>query len=84
MDIIRIPLSTLSSIRHYPVGLLFDLYSNLDSLPWCITLHFKDLPTDTLLLKPTPETMQDMFMSMLKEVVKGRLFMKDLYLYFEF
>ncbi|KAI9351909.1 putative autophagy protein [Pilaira anomala] len=52
---------------HYPIGLLFDLYSNLDSLPWSLTLCFKDLPTDILLLKPTPETMQDMFMSMVKE-----------------
>ncbi|GAA5814945.1 hypothetical protein MFLAVUS_008448 [Mucor flavus] len=49
---------------HYPIGLLFDLYSNIESLPWSLALFFKDLPTDTLLLKPTPETMQDMFMSM--------------------
>lgn len=59
--------------RHYPIGLLFDLYSNVDSLPWNIILHFRDLPTDTLLLKPTPETMQDMFMAMVKEVGEGIL-----------
>lgn len=53
-------------IRHYPVGLLFDLHA--DSLPWTLTMRFKDLPVDTVLLKPTPETMQDMFMSMIKEV----------------
>ncbi|KAI9253335.1 autophagy protein Apg5-domain-containing protein [Helicostylum pulchrum] len=52
---------------HYPIGLLYDLYSNLESLPWSLILCFKNLPTDILLLKPTPETMQDMFMSMVKE-----------------
>ncbi|KAG2200649.1 hypothetical protein INT47_005805 [Mucor saturninus] len=52
---------------HYPIGLLFDIYSSLDSLPWSITLRFKNIPTDTVLLKPTPETMQDMFMAMVKE-----------------
>lgn len=53
--------------RHYPIGLLFDLNANVDQLPWGITLHFKDLPSSQVLLKPTPETMQDMFMSMVKE-----------------
>ncbi|CAO3652331.1 unnamed protein product [Mucor hiemalis] len=52
---------------HYPIGLLFDLNANADQLPWGITLHFKDLPSSQVLLKPTPETMQDMFMSMVKE-----------------
>jgi autophagy-related protein 5 len=30
---------------HYPVGLLFDLYANMESvaqnLPWCIHVHFE-------------------------------------------
>ncbi|KAI7906481.1 autophagy protein Apg5-domain-containing protein [Cokeromyces recurvatus] len=52
---------------HYPIGLLFDLHSKSTLLPWPITLHFKDLPTNDILLKPTLETMHDMFMSMVKE-----------------
>lgn len=55
-------------LRHYPIGLLHDLYSGPESLPWTLSLHFQDLPSDVLLLKPTPENMQDMFMSMVKEV----------------
>jgi autophagy-related protein 5 len=66
---LRVQIKLNKDIRHYPIGLLFDIYSTKDSLPWSITLHFKDLPTDTLLLKPTPETMQDMFMAMVKEVI---------------
>ncbi|KAI8335270.1 putative autophagy protein [Choanephora cucurbitarum] len=50
---------------HYPIGLLFDLHAN--TLPWTLTIHFTDLPTESILLKPTPESMQDMFMSMVKE-----------------
>lgn len=52
---------------HYPVGLLFDLHTVDLSIPWNVTLHFKDLPSNSILLKPTPEIMQDMFMSMIKE-----------------
>ncbi|KAI8642603.1 autophagy related 5-like protein [Parasitella parasitica] len=52
---------------HYPVGLLFDLHTADLCTPWNVTMHFKDLPSDSILLKPTPETMQDMFMSMIKE-----------------
>ncbi|CEP15672.1 hypothetical protein [Parasitella parasitica] len=52
---------------HYPVGLLFDLHTVDLCTPWNITLHFKGLPSDSILLNPTPETMQDMFMSMIKE-----------------
>lgn len=63
-----IHISKLHFCRHYPVGLLFDLHTVDLSIPWNVTLHFKDLPSDSILLKPTPETMQDMFMSMIKEV----------------
>ncbi|KAI8070657.1 autophagy-related protein 5 [Gilbertella persicaria] len=52
---------------HYPIGLLFDLHTDASKLPWALTMHFKDLPSDKILLKPTPDTMQDMFMSMVKE-----------------
>ena len=27
--------------RHYPIGVLFDLYASSDTLPWNITVHFK-------------------------------------------
>lgn len=59
---------TNPNTRQYPVGLLFDLHATDLSKTWNLTLHFKDLPSDSILLKPTPETMQDMFMSMIKEV----------------
>lgn len=64
--------TTLTNLitRHYPVGLLYDLHVTDLSTTWNLTLHFKDLPSDSILLRPTPETMQDMFMSMIKEVTK--------------
>lgn len=55
--------------RHYPIGLLYDLNSHNITLPWSITIHFKDLPTNLVLAKPTETTMQNMFMSMVKEVL---------------
>ena len=30
-----------SCCRHYPIGVLFDLYASNDGLPWNITVHFK-------------------------------------------
>ncbi|KAI9267379.1 autophagy protein Apg5-domain-containing protein, partial [Sporodiniella umbellata] len=52
---------------HYPVGLLYDLeYQNI-TLPWSLTIRFKNFPSSTLLAKPTPTTMQNMYMSMIKE-----------------
>lgn len=64
--------TTLTNLitRHYPVGLLYDLHATDLSTTWDLKLHFKDLPSDSILLRPTPETMQDMFMSMIKEVTK--------------
>lgn len=62
--------SLIQDSRHYPVGLLFDLHATDLSKTWNLTLHFKDLPSDLILLKPTAETVQDMFMSMIKEVTK--------------
>ncbi|ORE06362.1 APG5-domain-containing protein [Rhizopus microsporus var. microsporus] len=52
---------------HYPIGLLYDLYGHLIPLPWSITIHFKNLPTNSILARPTTDTIQSMFMSMIKE-----------------
>ncbi|CAO3703993.1 unnamed protein product [Rhizopus stolonifer] len=52
---------------HYPIGLSYNLHSHTITLPWSITIHFKNLPTNLVLAKPTETTMQNMFMSMVKE-----------------
>jgi autophagy-related protein 5 len=52
--------------RQHPIGLLYDLQSA--PLPWVLTLHFQNFPTDVLLKNPSVDSMQDMFMSMIKEV----------------
>ncbi|KAI8994469.1 autophagy protein Apg5-domain-containing protein [Pilobolus umbonatus] len=51
---------------HYPLALLHDIHSP-PNMPWSITLHFNNLPTDILLKDPTMDNMQDVFMSMIKE-----------------
>ncbi|KAF7724870.1 autophagy protein 5 [Apophysomyces ossiformis] len=58
---------------HYPIGILYDLHSLQDSkvnspLPWSLTVHTQNFPTEKLLRRPSMETVQDMFMSMIKEV----------------
>ncbi|KAI8881303.1 putative autophagy protein, partial [Backusella circina FSU 941] len=50
----------------HPIGLLYDLHTTT-SLPWVLTLHFENFPTDILLKNPSVDAMQDMFMSMIKE-----------------
>ncbi|KAG0192479.1 autophagy protein 5 [Apophysomyces sp. BC1034] len=57
---------------HYPIGLLYDMYRLDESesappLPWDLTIHVQNFPTEKLLRRPSVETAQDMFMSMIKE-----------------
>ena len=60
---------------HYPVGVLYDLYSstvgvNLMSnnhLPWQITVHLSRFPESDLLRFPNKESMEAHYMSTLKE-----------------
>ncbi|CAG8758506.1 14056_t:CDS:2, partial [Cetraspora pellucida] len=59
---------------HYPIGLLYDLHTGYrpDSnspppLPWPVTVHFKNFPTDKLIRAQAIDATQDFFMSMIKE-----------------
>ncbi|VDK20850.1 unnamed protein product [Taenia asiatica] len=57
-----------SFFRHYPVGLLFDLYGSSDKLPWEITVHFGDYPADILLAPPVSRSaVEAIFLATLKE-----------------
>ncbi|KAI9492838.1 autophagy protein Apg5-domain-containing protein [Zychaea mexicana] len=51
---------------HYPIGLLYDMSGSKDR-PWHITVHFQNFPTDKLLMTPSVEATQNMFMSMVKQ-----------------
>lgn len=61
-------------VRHYPIGLLHDLFMYTDEntrrtpLPWRINIRLTNFPTDKLLRSPSVEAAQDAFMSMIKEV----------------
>lgn len=35
--------------RHYPVGLLYDLYAYDTQLPWTVTVHFEKFPENEIL-----------------------------------
>ncbi|XP_019852942.1 PREDICTED: autophagy protein 5-like [Amphimedon queenslandica] len=52
---------------HYPVGILFDLFARSTELPWEITVHFKDYPTDDILIYEGKEALEGHFLSKLKE-----------------
>lgn len=59
--------------RHFPIGLLYDMANRLGStppqLPWCINVHSNNFPDTVILRNPGLETIQDMYMSMIKEVI---------------
>jgi autophagy-related protein 5 len=38
--------------RHYPIGVLFDMYASDIQLPWNITVHFEKFPEEELLHCP--------------------------------
>ncbi|CAO3592521.1 unnamed protein product [Absidia cylindrospora] len=58
---------------HYPIGLLYDMVtrmrpsSSARQLPWRILVHNENFPETVLLRNPGIETIQDMYMSMIKE-----------------
>ncbi|VDO06089.1 unnamed protein product [Rodentolepis nana] len=53
---------------HYPVGVLFDLYSSSSKLPWEIAINFKDYPSDLLLAPPVNRaSVEAFFVATLKE-----------------
>ena len=56
---------------HHPIGLLYDiLHCNSDQvpgLPWQITVHVSQFPSDTLLPCQTRDQVESVFMSSLKE-----------------
>lgn len=60
--------SKIAFYRHYPVGVLFDLLSD-NELPWSITVHFQNFPTDQLLRLSNSGTSntRSYFMNSLKE-----------------
>ncbi|MEE6475945.1 hypothetical protein FKM82_010909 [Ascaphus truei] len=53
--------------RHYPIGLLFDLHASNTSLPWNITVHFKNFPEKDLLHCQSKDVIEAHFMSSVKE-----------------
>ncbi|XP_062515675.1 autophagy protein 5-like [Corticium candelabrum] len=52
---------------HFPIGLLFDLYGNPESLPWNLTVHFKRFPEEQIIHCPGEDAVESFFMSSLKE-----------------
>uniref|UniRef100_A0A803KER2 Autophagy protein 5 n=1 Tax=Xenopus tropicalis TaxID=8364 RepID=A0A803KER2_XENTR len=52
---------------HYPIGLLFDLHASNTSLPWSITVHFKNFPAKDLLHCQSKDVIEAHFMSSVKE-----------------
>ena len=62
------------SYRHYPIGVLFDMYSADIQLPWNITVHFDKFPEGELLHCTSREAVESHFMSCIKEadVLKHR------------
>jgi autophagy-related protein 5 len=52
---------------HYPVGLLWDLLGVDSSLPWNLTVHFKNFPESELVRCNSRPAIESIFMSTIKE-----------------
>ncbi|CAH8869445.1 unnamed protein product [Trichobilharzia szidati] len=53
---------------HYPIGLVFDMCADTIDIPWKITVHFSNYPTDLLLSPPVSRpAIEAHFLSMIKE-----------------
>lgn len=58
---------------HYPIGLLFDLYTgslpptNTSHLPWRVNVHFSKFPEQELIRFPDKESIEAFYMNTLKE-----------------
>lgn len=59
---------------HFPIGVLYDLYSSDIQLPWNITVHFSKFPEKEILHCQCREAVESHFMSCIKEadVLKHR------------
>ena len=68
MDCAKCKLISNTQLRHYPVGVLFDLFANPQELPWPITVHFQGFPTQQLLRCPNEAFVKSHYMNVLKEV----------------
>ena len=70
----------LMGCRHWPIGVLFDLHTSFDPtaamdapgghphLPWQLTVHFQDYPTDVLTRRDSPDSLRDVWLNNLKQV----------------
>ncbi|RWS14969.1 autophagy protein 5-like protein [Dinothrombium tinctorium] len=52
---------------HYPIGVLWDLFTNETTIPWNLTLHFENFPEDELIRFNNRALIESMFMSTIKE-----------------
>ena len=46
-------ISFFKYLRHYPIGLLYDLFVTNSELPWQITVHFDKYPDNKILKCPS-------------------------------
>ncbi|KAF8455127.1 autophagy protein Apg5-domain-containing protein [Terfezia claveryi] len=70
---------------HWPIGLLYDIltgrdpsYATMDfnsgdehRLPWTLTLHYSEYPTEHLMRLDSPNALQDSFVNSIKETDFG-------------
>jgi len=52
---------------HYPVGLLYDLFAQHSQLPWNLTVHFQNYPSEELMRCGSRDVVEAHFMSTVKE-----------------
>jgi autophagy-related protein 5 len=52
---------------HYPIGVLYDLYTSSCHLPWQIIVHLSKFPENELIRFPDKESIEAHYMSTLKE-----------------
>ncbi|OZJ03933.1 hypothetical protein BZG36_03611 [Bifiguratus adelaidae] len=59
---------------HFPIGLLYDIHTvdadtfvRAADIPWPVTVHYDGFPSDKLIRGQTMDSVQDFFMSMVKE-----------------
>lgn len=52
---------------HYPVGLLYDLFAQHSELPWNLTVHFQNYPSDEIMRCGSRDVVEAHYMSTVKE-----------------
>jgi autophagy-related protein 5 len=67
---------------HMFIGVLFDIFADPASLPWNLTVHFREFPSQNLLQCESQETVRNLFFQNLKEafVIKHRALNCNFYL----